>query len=328
MAPTSNVATTSGRESTSVIVSTSVGPPGDAAPTAPSTSSIPCLQLVAPRIVSSHSPHFPLTSSSSTLFMPTPGVIASIGKASPNVATGQLGQVYYRPSLPESTKHDVPHSSRSPHPETIFPGLVYPRAADPRVSPSDSSHVRPSFSVSSQLGHPHSDSHHLYQGTNVSKPLGYGVDSPHSAALHPSSSSSSHPNKGVLHPGSSQPITLHPGISHMIKSHAGDSYGHSSHAIDPSHTPTSSVVFAPSSPSVSAINNRVPARPTSHSPVAAHASSDQREKLHSQGPFTSERSSGHHLSHKPPYLSSYSGNVRGEAGSRSIMHDDPRRGIT
>ena len=293
--------------------STSVGPPGDAAPTAPSTSSIPSLQLVAPRIVSSHSPHLTLTSSSSTLFMPTPGVIASIGRASPNVATGQPSQLYYRPSLPESTKHDVPHSSRSPHPETIFPGLVYPRAVNPRVLQSDPSHLRPSFLVSSRPGHPHSDSHPLYQGSSVPKPLGYSVDSPNSAALLPSSSSSSHSNKGVLHPG-----VLHPGSSHAT----------TSHATEPRHTPTSSVVFASSGPSVSVINNRVPTRPTSHSPVAAHTASDQREKPHSQGSFISERSTGHHLSLKPPYLSSHPGNVRGETASRGIIHDDHRRGIT
>lgn len=299
-------------------ISTSVGPPGNAVPTAPSTSSIPSLQLVGPRIVSSHSPHHPLTSSSSTLFMPTPGVIASIGRASPHVATGQPGQVYYRPSLPESTKNDAPHLSRSPHPETIFPGLVYPRAVDPRVLQSDLSHLRPSFLVSSRPGHPHSDLHPQYQGSSLPKPVGGSVEPPYSATLHGASTSSSHPSKGVVHLGPSHPITSHLGISHMTKSHAGDSYGHSSSQSEPNHTPTSSLV-APSGPS--AIKNLVPTRPTSHSPVTGHTSSDQREKFHNQGPFIGERSSGHHLPLKPPYLSSYPGNARGESVSSSILQD-------
>lgn len=301
-------------------ISTSVGPPGDVAPTATSPSSIASLELVAPRIVSSHSPHLPLTSSSSTLFMPTPGVIASIGRASPNVGTGQSGQDYFRP---ESTKHDIPHS-RSPHPETIFPGLVYPRAVDPRVLQSDPSHLRPSFLVSSRPGHPHSDVHPLFQGSAVPKPLGYSADPPHSSALLPSSSSSSLSNKGVLQTGSSHPITSHPGISYTGKSQV-DSYGHSS---EPSHTPTSSILFASSGPAVSVISNRVPARPTSNSPVPVvpQTSTDQGEKPHRQVQMSSERSKG--PPGKPPYPNTYPVYMRGEPPNRNTLSDDGRRGIT
>ena len=326
---TDNAATTGDRESTSVIVgsiSTPEEPPGNAAPTATSPLTIPSLQLVAPRIVPSHSPHLPLTSSSSTLFMPTPGVIASIGRASPSVGTGQPAQVYFRPSLPESTKHDTPHS-RSSHPEAIFPGLVYPRAVDPRVLQSDPSHLRPSFLVSSRPGHPHSDAHPLYQGSAVPKPLSYSVDPQHSSALHSSSSSSSLSNKGDLQGGLSHPITSHPGISHTGKSHAGDSYGHSSHASEPSHTPTSSSLFASSGPPVSVISNRVPARPTSNSPVPviAQTTSDHREKPHSQVPIISERSTGHPI--KPPYPNTYPVLIRVEPANRSILSDEGKRGI-
>lgn len=283
--------------------------------TPPSASAIPNLQRIAP----SHSPHLPLTSSSSTLFMPTPSVIASIGRASPNVGTGQPSQVYIRPSLPESTKHEAPRSSRSPHPETIFPGLVYPRAVNPRVLQSDSSHLRHQFLVSSRPGHPHSDSHSIYHGSTTPKSLGYSIDPPHTAALHASSSSSTTSNKGVLHPGSSHPIMSHPGISHTTKPHASNLYGQSSHPSEPGHTSAGSILFAPSVPSVPVINTRGPTRPASHSPIpmVSQAPSDQREKLPSQVSLFTERSTAHDSSLKPPYA--YQGSVRCEPPSKTTI---------
>ena len=346
-ASTSNVSTSSGRESTSVVAgaaNTPVGPPADVS-TATTTNAVPNLQLAAPRVAPSHSPRLPLTSSSSTLFMPTPGVIASIGRASPNVATGQPGQVYFQTSLPESMKHDSPHSSRSPHPETIFPGLIYPRAVDPKLLQTDPAHLRPEFLVSSRPGHPHSESHSPYQGSSAPKLL------PHSSSSLSSSSSDTHSTKGVLHlasqtitshPGSSHTMTTHPvshtltsfhpgshsmtshpgtvhtmtshtGTSHTGKLHSGNPYGHSSYPSDSAHAPASGR-------STSALSHH--SRPARHSPVIVVP----QDKTQSEVSFLKEPSAGHPSSHKATYLGAYPGSVRGEPAGRSIKTDDGRTG--
>ena len=317
----SNIASTSGKESTSVFVSavnTAVGPLKEPTTTSPVASSISNLQ----RIVPSHSPHLPLTSSSSTLFMPTPGVIASIGRASPNVGTGQPHQVFIRHPIPEYSKPESTRSSRSPQPETIFSGIVYPRPVGPRVLQSDLSHLRAPYLVSTRPGYVHPDSHPIHHGSATPKSIAYSTDPLHTATLHASSSSSpsiTYSNKGVLHPGSSHPIMAHAGISLTTKSHVGSVYGHSSHPSEPGQTPTSSILFAPSVPSVGVINTLALSRPASHSPVpvVSQTSSDQREKTPSQVPHSTERLTTQDSSVKPSY--SYQGVARYEPSTASIL---------
>lgn len=329
---TNSVSTSIGRESTSIAgtINTSVGHVGDAS-TAPTTTSTPNLQLAAPRAVSSHSPHIPLTSSSSTLFMPTPGVIASIGRASPNVGTAQPGQIYFHSSLPESLKHGTPHSSRLSHPETIFSGLVYPKAVDP--------------SHPSRLGNPLIESHPLYQASSAHKPL------PHSTSLHPSLSTNTMSTKAVRHSGSPHAVTSYPGsfnimtshpvsqtiashhpgshsvtshpVSYSMTSHQGISHAgkpHSSHPSEPGHAPASSIVLTLSGSPSSAANQS--SRPASHSPVIVA----QQDKPHSQVTFLKETSTEHHSSHKPLYLPTFPGSIRGEPAGRGVKTDDGRRG--
>ena len=331
--PSNNsVSTSIGRESTSIAgtINTSVGHTGDAS-TVPATTSTPNLQLAAPRVVSSHCPHIPLTSSSSTLFMPTPGVIASIGRASPNVGTAQPGQLYFHSSLPESMKHGTAHSSRSPHPETIFSGLVYPKAVDP--------------SHPSRPGNPLMESHPLYQASSAHKPL------PHSTSLHPSLSTNTQSTKGVRHSGSPHAVTSYPGSFHILTSHPVSqtitshhpgthsvtshpgSYSmashpgishtgkpHSSHPSEPVHAPASTIVLNLSGSPSSAVDQC--SRPASHSPVIVA----QQDKPHSQVAFLKEASTEHHSSHKPLYLTTFLANKRGEPAGRGIKTDDGRRG--
>lgn len=294
-------------------VHTAVGSPKEPATTSSVASSISNLQ----RIVPSHSPHLPLTSSSSTLFMPTPGVIASIGRASPNVGTGQPTQVYTRHPLPEYTKPESTRSSRSPHPETVFPGIVYPRPEGPRSLQSDLSHLRAPYLVSPRPGYVLSDSRPIYHGSATPKSLGYSTNPPHTATLHTASSppSLTYSNKGVLHPGSSHPIMSHPGISLTSKSHVSKVYGQSSHPSEPIQTPSGSTVFAPSG----VINTLGLSRPASHSPVPAvsQSSSDEREKSPSQPLHFPERLVAQDSSVKPSYL--YQGSARYEPSSGSIL---------
>ena len=314
-------------------------------PTTSTTSSMSSLQLGGSRIVSSQSPRLPLSSSSSTLFMPTPGVIASIGRASPNVGTTHQGQGFFQPLLIESMKQDAQHSSRALHPESIHTGLVYPRAVD-------SSHLRHGPLVSSHPAHSNSDSPSLFEGSSVLKQLPHSTSSLHSSSnivlsskevqrpgfsyavtsspgtsrvtssnLGSSQGVISHPGTShppIPQPGVSHPLTSHPGISHTGGPHSANSLGHSTGA-EPSHVPVSSILFTSSGP---AHSHR--SRPRSHSPVIV----TPHDKPDSQVTFLKEGNEVHPSSHRPLPLSSYPGNLRVEPVSRIIMKtEDVRRGM-
>ena len=287
------------------------------------------LQLGGSRIVRSQSPRLPLSSSSSTLFMPTPGVIASIGRASPNVGTTHQGQGFYQPLLIESMKQDTQHSSRALHPESIHTGLGYPRAVD-------SSHPRHGPLVSSHPAHSNSDSQSPFEGSSVLKQL------PHSTTSHHSSPNIVLSSKEVPLPGFSYAVTSNPETSHVTSSNLGSSQGSTSHPgtshppipqpgvphtltphPDISHTggthSASSILFTSSGP---AHSHR--SRPRSHSPVIV----TPQDKPHSQVTFLKEGTLGHPSTHKPLPFSSYPGNQRGEPVSRIIMKtEDVRRGM-
>ena len=304
----------------------------------PTTNSSTSIQLGSARLVPSHSA---LTSSSSTLFMPTPGVIASIGRASPNLGPAQPGQLLYRSSLPESKKHDILHSSRSPHPEAIFPSPIYPRAVDP-------SRPRPEVLVSSRAGNALSESHPLHQTSSVHKAHS------HSTSLQPPPSTNAQSTKAMLQLGSSHSMISHPGshvltshpVSHVItahhpasqcvashlgsfnrtsdshsgKPHSEESYVRSFHPSEPGHAPPGSIVFTSSGSSSNAQNQR--SRPSSHSPVIVAP----QDKPHNQVSFLEDASGGDLSLYKPTYLSTYTGSIRGESAGRSIKSVVVRKG--
>lgn len=315
-----SLSTISVKESTSATFTVSIPlrPPG----------SIPTPAISAcPVVVPSHSPRIPQINSSSTLFMPTPGVIASIGRSSPIVEIQQPEGMYFRASFPESMRQDTLRSSRPSHPDTIFPALVYPRAVDPSNPNSE-------FLVSSHAGNIIVESHSLNQELPVQKPhesstsqrpppstmqssqgsVNSGsslcITSAHVLMSHPVSSlTTSH------HHGSLDEVT-HPGISHTGKADSRESSEPQFYPVEASHVPSNSIVLTATTPSPTSLTQR--SRHVTRSPGIVTL----QDRSNSQGSFLKETSGGHRASPRAMDPSVYCS----ESSGKSMKMDEVRRG--
>lgn len=316
----SSLSASSGKGTTSVAATANtLMRPGANISSSPITNPISSLQSACSGVVPSHSPHIPQVNSSSTLFMPTPGVIASIGRSSPNVADPQA-DTPFRSSLPESITQDIMHPSRPPHPETTYPALIYPRAVDP-------SNTRQDFLCSSHAGNLLLESHPLNQALSVQT---------HHQSSTSMSSSNSQSTKGEAQSGSSRSVTSNPGSCHLFTSHSVSSL-ETSHqkgsqclithlGISPSGKPHSgesvqsnSVVFTPSAPSSMQVSQHNPQASQSPGIVAP------QEKPHSQVSFLKEASGGHYEASLKALHPG--GHYSESSGGNSILSNEGKRDI-
>ena len=267
-------------------------------------TSLPVVQLTPPKIVPSHSPRLSFTSSSSALYIPTPGVIA-FGGASPNVTVGtvQLGHGPLRASLVAESSKGAPLYSRPPQPQARYPGFSYSRGLDPRVLSSDSCYQRPIIHpVPSNVDLP-------IPGSSIVKP-------PHPTPSRPRSSGSVPPyldsfNKvSSLCGTQSQVLASFPGVA---------STGKPPHGRDPHRQPSSetghpssgsSVLFVPSP--VSSSYQRLSAHSAGQSPSIPV--NRKEADLHDMTGFQS--------SLRQPYP-----NVRPESGGGIAISDQTRKGM-